>query len=110
MPSGKRGVTLPGHVLRERIEQVSEQLDRKFMFPNDFRNLAQKRFGRRGELAPILGELSQPYVGRVFTFVGEIVRAPGETVDDSDRLAQPRRHEQRSDREVLVMAHPHGSL
>ena len=61
------------------------------MFPNDFSDIQEKRSRRRRKLPAIVAQFLQAYFGRVVAFVGEVVGAAREVVDDFDRLAQPGR-------------------
>src|SRR5687767_5973092 len=101
-------VTFLRDVLGKRVEQIVEQLYRKPMFPNDFFQVAEKPRRWRGELGAVAVQFLQADLRWIAAFVGEVVGAAREPVDDLDRLAQPRGQKQRSDGEVLVMAHRHG--
>src|SRR4051812_21341438 len=101
------GIALLGHVLREGVEQVAEQLQRKAMFPHDFPDLVEQRLGGRIELLAVALQLLQAYFWQVVAFVGEVVGGAREAIDDLDRRAQRSRKEERCHREIFVMADRH---
>ena len=78
------------------------------MFPNDFCRSRNSGCGvDRVELRAIVVQLLQAYFRRIVAFVGEVVGAAREAVDDLDRPAQRARAGAARRREVLVMADRH---
>ncbi len=106
-------ITVFDDILAEGIQQVVEQLQGQAVLADDARHVLEKRvlrifsLGNQNQIRFKCSQLAQARLGRVVALVGEVVRSPGEAVNDADRVAQCPRQQEGRNREVLVMADRH---
>ncbi len=101
------------HVLREGRQQVAKWRERDGVRADGGGQRTEYRVGRRFaafdavQFCQIGGQLGQPFGGERVTFVGDIVRAAGKSVDGFHRLAQPLGQQPGRNREVFVVIDRH---
>ena len=110
----ERGVALLHDVLPEGVDEVAKERKRQLPFVHSGFDALETRAGASSLLDRIEGLQIGVQAGEALgvgqvALVGNVVGASGEAVDGFDGRAQPRGHEPRSHREVLVMVDRQGS-